>query len=363
MRKKRQPDAPTTGEVRSSLAQVAARSGVSPATVSRVLAGSPHPVAEETRARVMEAASELSYSPNAIARALARKMTNTVGVIVGDITDTDFAQIARGVEDSARARGYLTVVCNTDRSGAAEAAYLRMLLEHQAAGIVISGGWYPSCKEAPLIAELARSAIATTQTRIVFLSDRDNPDIPLIVFDERAVVADLTRYLLSLGHRSIAFIDGPPGLTISSLRRDGFVEAMREAGLTEEKVFEGGFGVEAGRAAAAQILRQQQLPDAIIASTDDSGLGLLTTLRQAGIDVPRQVSVASVDDSPHAQLMDLTTVRLPQYELGSMAAQLVLFAETPLGPGRTVLPHRIVVRGSTAWSPRMIETGARGIGA
>lgn len=362
MAKKKQPSTSATPEPRSSLAEVAARSGVSPATVSRVLAGSPHPVAEETRARVMEAASELSYTPNAIARALARKMTNTVGVIVGDITDSDFAQIARGVEDSARARGYLTVVCNTDRSGAVEAAYLRMLLEHQAAGIVISGGWFPSCQEASLIAELARSATQTTHTRIVFLSDRDIPDVPLIVFDERAVVADLTRYLLGLGHRSIAFINGPPGLTITAFRRDGFVEAMQEAGLTAERVFEGGFGVEAGRAAAAQILRQQQLPDAIIASTDDAGLGLLTTLRQAGVDVPRQVSVASVDDSPHAQLMDLTTVRLPQYELGSMAAQLVLFAETPLGPGRTVLAHRIVVRGSTAWSPQVIQTGTRGIG-
>ena len=129
--------------MKASLADVAKRANSSLATVSRVLGESQHPVSEATRAKVLKAAEEVGYSANPIARALVTKMTNTIGVIVGDITDPYFAEIARGVEDTAGAQGFLTIVCNADRNPAAEAAYFRMLLEHHAAAIMFAGGCLP----------------------------------------------------------------------------------------------------------------------------------------------------------------------------------------------------------------------------
>jgi LacI family transcriptional regulator len=103
----------------------------------------------------------------------------------------------------------------------------------------------------------------------------------------------------------------------------------------------------------------RELPDAVIAATDETAIGVLVTLRQAGIDVPRRVSVAGVDDTKYAQLMDLTTVRLPTYELGAMAARQILQQHAP-SPGRTILSHRIVLRGSTTWAARVVSARAPG---
>ena len=126
----------TGGKV--SLADVAACANVSLATASRVMSGATYPVAAATRERVLQAATDLSYAPNLIARALVRRMTNTIGVVIGDITDSYFAEIARGVEDQAYRRDFLTIICNTDRSPAVENAYFRLLLDHHAAGIIIA---------------------------------------------------------------------------------------------------------------------------------------------------------------------------------------------------------------------------------
>ncbi len=337
------------------LADVAERAGVSLATVSRVVSGASYPVAQETRTRVMQAAADLGYKPNAIARALVRKMTNTIGVIVGDITDDYFAEIARGVEDQASRRDILTIVCNTDRSPAAENAYFRLLLEHNAAGIIIAGGGFPDSPENAALSELAKEA-SSSATRLVMLADRD-VDAPAIFVDDRMVAIDLTRYLIGLGHRRIAFVEGLAGLSTSLRRSEGFIEAMTEAGLDPSLRFPGGFGIEPGRAAAAQMLRNA-LPDAVIAASDEAAFGVLTTLQQAGIEIPRQVSVAGVDDNRYSQLFNLTTMRIPTYDLGAMAAKWVLAPESPVPSSRVTLPCRVIPRGTTRWTSA--ATGAKG---
>jgi LacI family transcriptional regulator len=336
------------------LSDVAARAGASLATVSRVLSGSRHPVAEATRQRVLSAAEALGYRPNPVARALTRgKTMNTIGIIVGDITDTYFSEIARGVEDIARTQGYLTIVCNADRNPSAEVAYFQMLLEHQAAGVLFAGGAYPKAPEMTDLQDAVARAVDSEATRLLCLADRDLPKAPVVCVDNHAVLYDMATHLIRMGHRRIAYVEGPEGLTTSIQRRAGFEAAMRDNGLDASGVFFGGFGIESGRVAATAMLTRE-LPDAVIAATDETAIGVVVTLRHAGIEVPRQVSVAGVDDTKYAQLMDLTTVRLPTYELGSLAARMVLNWESQPPNARTILSHRVMQRGSTTWVARVI---------
>jgi LacI family transcriptional regulator len=345
-----------------TLSDVAERAGASLATVSRVLTGSSHPVREAMRARVLEAAAELGYRPNPIARALTHKLMNTIGVVVGDITDSYFAEIARGLEDIARTQGYLTIVCNADRNPTAEVAYFRMLMEHQAAGILFAGGVYPNAPAAGELKQAVASAVAAgTTTRIMCLAERDIDCVPVVCVDNHAVMYDMATDLIRIGHRRIAYVEGPEGLSTSIQRRAGFQAAMRDADLDASLIFLGCFGIESGRVAATVMLTRE-LPDAVIAATDETAIGILVTLRQAGIAVPRQISVAGVDDTKYAQLMDLTTVRLPTYELGSLAARQILsWDEQPPAP-RTILSHRIMHRGSTTWVSHVIAAAQDDVG-
>jgi LacI family transcriptional regulator, galactose operon repressor len=324
----------------ASLADISRRAGVSIATASRVLNGSSHPVSDATRNRVLEAADELGYRPSELARALVKRTSRIVGVLVGDIVDPYFAEIARGVEDVATSVGHLTMVCNTERRPEAELAHLDVLRDYHAAGVVFAGSGYEHVAEASAL----REAVADLQKRgtvVVALAVRDL-DCPSVLVDNRAAAREATEHLLSLGHRRIAFVEGPAGLHTSAHRREGFEAAVAAAGASPV-VLPGGFEFEAG-AAAAESLLAGGLPDAVLGVNDEVAIGLLTGLRRAGVDVPGQVSVAGIDDTRPARLVDLTSVSLPLHELGEAAARVILEGAS----GDTVLPHRLVTRATTA---------------
>ena len=327
----------------ASLADISRRAGVSIATASRVLNGSSHPVSEATRSRVLAAAEELGYRPSELARALVKRTSRIVGVIVGDIVDPYFAEIARGVEDVAARVGHLTMVCNTDRRPAAEIAHLGVLRDYHAAGVIFAGSGYEHGAEEPEL----RACVAELQaagTVVVALAVRDL-DCPSVLVDNRAAAREATGHLLELGHRRIAYVEGPAGLHTSAHRLAGFQEAMAAAG-AEPMLLPGGFDIEAGVAAAGVLM--DDLPDAVLGVNDEVAVGLLTALRQAGVDVPGRVSVAGIDDTRPARLVDLTSVSLPLCELGETAARVILEG----AEGDVVLPHRLVARGTTGRSPR-----------
>jgi LacI family transcriptional regulator len=324
----------------ASLADISRRAGVSIATASRVLNGSSHPVSDSTRERVLTAAEELGYRPSELARALVKRTSRIVGVIVGDIVDPYFAEIARGVEDVAARAGHLTMVCNAERRPAAELAHLGVLRDYHAAGVVFAGSGYEDEADTAALRG-AVEALQSGGSAVVALASRDF-NCPSVLVDNRGAARDATEHLLSLGHRRIAFVQGPPGLHTSAHRQEGFEAAMREAG-AEPVVVPGGFEYEAGDAAASALLRGD-LPEAILAVNDEVAIGLLTGLRRGGVDVPGDVSVAGIDDTRPARLVDLTSVSLPLHELGSRAARLILEG----GTGEdVVLPHRLVPRGTT----------------
>ena len=323
----------------ASLADISRRAGVSIATASRVLNGSSHPVSEATRSRVLAAADELGYRPSELARALVKRTSRIVGVIVGDIVDPYFAEIARGVEDVAARVGHLTMVCNADRRPAAELAHLDVLRDYHAAGVVFAGSGYQDVPEAAAL----RAAVAELQEGgavVVALAVREL-DCPSVLVDNRAAAREVTEHLLELGHRRIAFVEGPPGLHTSAHRLEGFRAAIADAG-ADALVLPGGFEFEAGAAAADRLLADG-LPDAVLGVNDEVAIGLLTGLRRGGVDVPGQVSVAGIGDTRPARLVDLTSVSLPLHELGEFAARVILEG----AEGDVVLTHRLVRRATT----------------
>ncbi len=336
--------APVTRPARASLMDIARHTGLSLATVSRVMGNSPHPISPRTRERVLEVARELGYMPNAIARALAAGTSRTFGVVIGDITDTYFSNIVRGVEDVAREHDHITVICNTQRQPREEAAAVRSLLAQNAAAILLAGGYFPPGAKAHDL----RPLLAHSSTRVISLADRDLPGATIFTSDNEAVTFDLANYLIQLGHRRIAFVGGPPGFSVSLQFQAGFERAMQAAGLdATNQLPDGGFGLEFGYAAGAALLARG-LPDAVISVSDDTAIAIIDTLAAAGVDVPGQVSVVGVDDAKYSQLFDLTTARLPSYELGVSGARHALGLDAVAPGQRVVLPHRIIPRGSTA---------------
>jgi LacI family transcriptional regulator len=329
----------------ASLADISKRAGTSVATASRVLNGSTHPVSDATRARVLQAAADLGYAPSALAQALVTRSSRIIGVIVNDIVDPYFAEIARGVEDVAGRMGYLVMVCNADHRVEAEIQYVRALREYHAEGLVFAGS---GAEAAPANADLAVQveAARTRGARVVALARRDLPAVHVGV-DNTAVAYDVTDYLISLGHRRIAFVDGPAELYTSAERRAGFGAALTAAGLADELRVDGGFDFESGLGAGRRLLSLRPLPDAVVAANDEAAIGVLTAFRHAGVDVPGDVSVAGIDDTRPARFVELTTVNLPLYDLGAVAARRIL-AGPDEEPGDVVLPHRLVPRRSTA---------------
>jgi LacI family transcriptional regulator len=328
-----------------TLADVAQAAGVSLATASRVLSGSLYPLSDEMRQGVVEAASRSGYTPNALARALATQSSHIIGAIIGSITDQYFSEICRGIEDVARARDYLTIVCSADRNLSVELAYLKMLWEYKCAGVIFAGGMFTNSPEEKTLGRAVKETFEQGLP-IVSIGDRRFENIPSITVDHKAELHDLTRYLVDLGHTHIAYVDGPTDFSTSHMRQQGYLEAMQEAGL-QPLIYPGKFDYHDGRASALKILNDG-LPGAIIAFNDDSAVGILRVLQQAGVRVPQDVSVAGVDNIRYAEVLDLTTMEEPMYELGAMAAQNLLNWQQLLPPELVVLPYRLIPRGSTA---------------
>ncbi|MGH2461131.1 MAG: LacI family DNA-binding transcriptional regulator [Chloroflexota bacterium] len=334
-----------------SIVDLARAAGVSVTTVSRVINNADYPVREATRQRVLKAAAELEYSPSALARALVTRRTRIVGVVVHDILDPYFGEIVRGIQDAAGEHGYLTIVCNSDRQVATELNYLRLFRDYRVDGIILAGGGQldggPDDADWP-----AALRIQEKGTRIIALAPQPFPT-HLVTIDNQRASREMTAYLLGLGHRRIGFIEGPPRLLTSRLRRDGFAEALAAVGQPPdpELIVPGNFDLESGARAASHFLGLDRPPTAIFATNDEMAVGCLETLRRRGVRVPADVSVVGFDDVRFLQFVDprLTTVHVPLHDLGATAMRQLLRAldDEPIEP-TLVLEHELVVRESSA---------------
>lgn len=351
-----------------TLADVAARAQVSPATVSRVLNGN-YPVAAATRERVLRAVNDLDYVLNGPASSLAAATSDLVGILVNDIADPFFGIMAGAVQSEiggpgGRAGGErMAVVCNTGGSPERELTYLTLLQRQRAAAVVLTGGALEDpAHAAAMSAKLAR--LADAGTRIVLcgrppLEDSDAA-VATLTFDNRNGGRRLTEHLLTLGHRRIGYVAGPMERTTTRHRLEGHRDALAAFGTgtaggdgstdQDELTVHGPYTRRSGYEATLELLRRAPDLTAIVAANDTVALGASAALRERGLRIPEDISVAGFDDLPFSvdAVPALTTVRLPLYEAGARAGRLATGAEEAPPGGVATIGAELMVRGSTA---------------
>ncbi len=327
----------------ATIDDVATRSGVSTATVSRVLSGSV-PARPETRERVLAAARELDYRPSGIARALKRQETRTLGLVVTDITNPFYPQIVRAVEAAAHQRGYGIVLANGGNDPARELEHLDLLVERRVDGIVIISS---------LITRRHAERLHRTDMPVVLVNDTvAGSGLPTVTTAHRLGARLATEHLIGLGHRRIGHIGAPADQAASAQRRQGVRDALRAARLGEPLIAIGDGGVVGGAQAAEALIGSDIT--GIVAYNDLTAIGALRALRRAGIDVPKRISVVGFDDIDLAAWTDppLTTVRQPTDALGSWAvehiADLLSGQTVEVASAPVLLDPSMVVRESTA---------------
>jgi DNA-binding LacI/PurR family transcriptional regulator len=326
-----------------NITDVAKEAGVSIATVSRVVNNNDYPVRAETRAQVLEAVKRLGFRPNDLARGLMQKRTRTVGLLVPDLANPYYPEIARGVEDTASARLYALVFCNTDRRADKTEYYVNTLLQKRMDGIIIAGGGTDFTD--------ATTAFTEYGAPVVFIG-RHGEGVHSVQISNAAAARDATAHLTRLGHRAIAFLAGPMALTSVQDRLDGYRAALEDAGLgfDERLLREGDFGERSGYESAQSLLAQEPRPAAIFAANDLMAVGAMAAVRDAGLAVPGDVSIVGFDGIVLGSYVRpaLTTVSIPTYELGAAAMRMLLeLVERKQDPQRGPAPED----GGTVWLP------------
>lgn len=339
---------PTRVQV-TSLRDVARSAEVSVSTASRVLSGSSHPVSQVTRRRVLDAADQLGFEPNRLARALATARSQTIGVVVHDVSDPYFAEIVRGLEDVAGPRDHALFVSSSDRDPDKELALVRAFVAHRVDAIVLAASGLTDPSYLPEM-DAVLSRFESLGGVVISMSEHPYP-APRVTFDNRGASADITRHLVDLGHRRIAYLSGPPELVVSSVRYDGYRSALEVAGISVDAslVECGWFSMEGGAEATGRLLTREA-PTAIVAGNDLMAFGALRRLLDEGWAVPGDVSVAGFDDIEFAAYasVPLTTVNAPLMRLGRLGAQLVLdLLDGGETTGRPAVTPTVVLRAST----------------
>ncbi len=303
----------------ATIRDVARRANVSPATVSRFLNGSLH-LPEATATRVSTAVAELDYRPNALARNLSLGQSHILGLVVPDIANPFFSELAKSVEAEALAHGYNLILCSTDSDPNRELEYFRQLEAKQLDGILFLTDH--SMND-------ALKGLLLDQGNVVLLDeDVIGTDLPRVLSDNRAGGVLATQHLIGLGHRRIAHIGGPPDLTSANERYDGYVEAMSaaELDLDEALIHRGRYSQETGALGLAVLLDQPSPPTAIFAAADYIAIGVLREARARGIPIPMEMSIVGFDGISIAQLLSppLTTVVQQIGEFGRQGVQLLV---------------------------------------
>ncbi len=326
----------------ATIQDVAVSAGVSKTTVSRYLNNSIE-LPAATIARIDAAIAKHDYRPNLLARRLSTGKTDAIGLVIPEIREPFFAELASAVEDEADRHGYTIFISSTRSDRARELASLNRLRDHHVDGLIMLTN----------TADDGSLARQITKRKNVVLLDEDIPgvNVPKIFVENAEGAHRATRYLIDAGHKRIGYLGGPLGLLSSEERYAGFTQALAEAGLSVDpaQVRRGSFAPDFARLAVLEILQGRDPPTALFASSDYLALGALAGLRQAGLDVPRQMSFISFDDTPLAAMLTpaLTAIRQPIEALGRAGFQ-ALFAVMNRKPAARItrLPVELVERQS-----------------
>jgi LacI family transcriptional regulator len=333
---------------RITLREVAEAAGVHAGTASRALNPETRGLVNEaTAARVLRAADELGYRPNPIARGLKTNRSYTVGVLIPDLMNPLFPPIVRGIQDRLEHAGYTPLIANTDNDPERERIDFERLRARQVDGFIAA----TARRDDDLLID-----VAVIGTPVVLVNRRlEQASLPAVVGDDRGGVRLAIEHLADLGHRRIAYLAGPQHVSTGYLRYEGFVEAMRDRGLSLDPdltLFGDAFTEAEGMRLCRKLLDRRMPPTAIVAGNDLVALGCYDVFEERGIRCPDQISVVGFNDMPFADRFDppLTTIRIPHYEIGARAADLLLELQgnAHATASQIQLPAELVVRGSTA---------------
>lgn len=336
---------------------VAALAGVSPAAVSLALRGSSR-ISPATRARVEEAARELSYQPHVGARSLRTDRTNSLGLVVSDVANPFFAELAGYIQRSAAKTGYSIVLANSDEDPTKQDAYLSSLLAgRQVDGVML----VPVAAMTPGIeaAGAARAKLVLVDRPLVVSAGAPGSEhllaSPVVRSSAAGAVIDAARLLTALGHRRIGIVAPPLEIQIGRERRDLMREALLAHGVAADDivVVAGDFRLGSGERAVEHLLQGGNRPTALFVADGLMAVGAMKALRRAGIRVPEDISLIGFDDTPWFELLDppLTTIAQPVADLAEGAVQALL-ALLDGGPPKNAFPVcQLVVRSSCAPPP------------
>lgn len=324
---------------------VAREANVSMATVSRVVNGNPN-VKPITRKKVLEVIERLGYRPNAVARGLASKKTTTVGVIIPDISNIFFAELARGIEDIATMYKYNIILSNSDQNHEKELRLLNTMLGKQVDGIVFMGGNITT----ELVSEFEKSPVPI----VLAGSIEESKKIPSVNINYEQAVFDSVKEFVERGHKRIAFVIGPlhePKNDVKNLQ--GYKKALEAAGIPydESLVVEGDYTYDSGLEAFDKLLELEDQPTAIFVGSDEMALGVVHGAEDKGYKIPEDFEVITSDNTRLSLMVrpQLTTIVQPLYDIGAVSMRLLtkLMNKEKVSENTVVLPHRIEHRGST----------------
>lgn len=337
----------------ANLKDVARLAEVDPSTVSRVLRGDPsQAVREETRARILDAAETLRYRPNALARGLRTRRTDTIGLVIPNLDNFGFAEVTHGVQAAAAAAGKLVVlveaeVLTYEGAEGAQEMYLRLIADGRVDGLIVA---FAS------LADHLVHRLAERDVPLVLVNRRTAGITGSVVVDDERGSRMAVEHLVALGHRQIGFLGLDADTDTARRRARGYRGAMAEAGLEVDArwVAVGPPTLSGGEGAVSEILRRSDgcLPSALFAASLLSAVGARAALREAGIAVPAEISLIAFNDHELAGHLDppLTTVRMANFRMGQEAVAM-LVAALDGEPAADVMidqPPEIIVRRSTA---------------
>jgi len=305
-----------------NIRDVAKRARVSTATVSRVMSGI-DVVKPETADRVRKAIDAMSYVPNLSARTLSKGRSHLFGIVISDVTNPFFPDLIYTFNELAEQHLYRTVIANTNYSPARMEQCIRGLIEQKVEGIAI------------MTSEMSANSLRMVADRgipMALLNETfDYKNLTNIVVDYKAGMEQAIDHIVSLGHKRIAFIGGPQNLRSAALRQSIFLAALKEKGikLGKDRLASGNHRVDGGYAAMRQLLKQKERPTAVLASNDLTAIGAITAIYEAGLTVPKDISIVGFDDIEISAAFNpaLTTVRLSRAEIASHAF-FALYAAT-----------------------------------
>ncbi len=332
----------------ATVRDVAKLAGVSPITVSRVINNAGY-ISDETRGRVEEAIRQLGYVPNILARSLRLSQTNTLALVLTDITNPFWTTMVRGVEDAASDAGFNVILCNTDESEVEQEKYLNVVLQKRVDGVLL----------VPVRSTRETVQSIRSQNVPLVVLDRHIPgvDVDSVRCDSEGGAVALVKLLIEKGHRRVAVLSGPHGVSSADDRVSGYRRALAEAGLnpSDELVFYGEFNQQSGYTMMRKALEVQPRPTAIFSANNFINMGAFKAVREAGLKVPEDIALVGFDDLPVELIIDpfFTVAAQPAYEMGKQATELILAriaGRAPAACQEIILPTEIIVRRSSGIS-------------